>query len=93
MAVQPTQSPPTPTPIPVYVGVNGNPWGYDFTPGSLIYSPPADFCGKYFSCVSSFWTSTNGYVVECANQLYSHSGGVRGACSRDGGVAAILYQH
>jgi hypothetical protein len=32
-------------------------------------------------------------VVECANGLYSHSGGVRGACSRDGGVARILYSH
>ena len=35
----------------------------------------------------------NGYVVECANGEYSHSGGVSGACSRDGGVAAILYSH
>lgn len=86
-APAPTQAPPPST------GVNGNPWGYDFTPGNLIYNPPADFCGAYFSCVSTFWSRTNGYVVECVNGLYSHSGGVSGACSRDGGIANILYQH
>lgn len=81
---QPTQPPPT--------GTNGNPWGYSFVPGNLIYSPAAGFC-SYFGCVSTFWTATHGYVVECANGLYSHSGGVRGACSRDGGPSAILYSH
>ena len=82
---QPTQPPPT--------GTNGNPWGFNFVTGNLIYSPPSAFCGQYFSCVSTFWTATHGYVVECANGLYSHSGGVRGACSRDGGPSAILYSH
>jgi hypothetical protein len=78
-----------PLPIP---GVNGNPWGYNFTPGKLIYNPPAAFC-TYFACVSSFWTSTNGYVAECYNGDYTHSDGVRGACSRDGGVERPLYSH
>lgn len=73
-------------------GVNGNPWGYDFNPGSLIYSPNSGFC-NYFSCVTTFWKSTNGYVVECGNDKYSHSGGVKDVCSRDGGVQATLYQH
>jgi len=94
----PTPVPPSPTPAPIpttpITGVNGNPWGYDFdSSGNLIFSPPGDFCGQYFSCVSSFWTSANGYVAECANGVYTHSGGVRGACSRDGGVLQALYSH
>jgi len=104
--VAPTQPPLVPTPFPTQApvptqppaptqpptGTNGNPWGYSFAPGNLIYSPAAGFC-SYFGCVSTFWTATRGYVVECANGLYSHSGGVRGACSRDGGPSAILYSH
>lgn len=92
---QPAQQPATqsqPQQSAPVTGVNNNPWGYDFNPGSLIYNPNSGFCG-YFSCVSTFWTATSGYVVECANNEYSHSGGVRGACSRDGGVEATLYQH
>lgn len=86
----PTQAPaPTPT---TATGVNGNPWGYNFVPGNYITNPPAAFC-NYFSCVTTFWKDTNGYVVECGNGEYSHSGGVSGACSRDGSVAAILYSH
>jgi hypothetical protein len=87
----PTQ-PPAPTQAPASTGVNGNPWGYDFNSGNLIYDPNPDFC-DYFSCVSTFWKDTNGYVVECVNGEYSHSGGVSGSCSRDGGVAATLYSH
>jgi hypothetical protein len=78
--------------VPSVPGVNGNPWGYNFTPGKLLYTPAAAFC-TYFACVSSFWTSTNGYVAECYNGDYTHSGGVRGACSRDGGVERPLYSH
>jgi hypothetical protein len=96
--VLPTQVPtPVPTPVPTTVpatlGVNGNPWGYDFTMGNLIYSPPADFCEQYFSCVSTFWKDTRGYVAQCTNGVFTHSGGVRGACSRDDGVGQILYSH
>src|SRR5205823_3014390 len=47
----------------------------------------------YFSCVSTFWTATRGYVAECANGEYTHSAGVSGACSRDGGVSRTLYSH
>lgn len=89
----PTARPTQPLPTPKPTGVNGNPWGYDFNQGNLIYSPPSTFCGQYFSCVSSFWTSTNGYVAQCVNGLYTHSGGIRGACSRDGGVSRALYSH
>lgn len=84
-----TQPKPTPTHC---VGVNNNPWCYDFNPGNLIYSPPSAFC-SYFTCVSTFWTATRGYVAECANGSYTHSGGVSGACSRDGGVSRTLYSH
>ncbi|GHO94528.1 hypothetical protein KSF_045760 [Reticulibacter mediterranei] len=102
----PTKPPtPTPTPIPTKppvptlaptqppkTGVNGNPWGYDFTPGNLISSPPANFC-DYFNCIKSFWQSTNGYVDECNDGTFSHSGGVRGACSSHGGEKRPLYSH
>jgi hypothetical protein len=101
----PTPIPPTPTPIPTKspvptlaptqppkTGVNGNPWGYDFTPGDLISSPPANFC-SYFNCIASFWKSTNGYVDECNDGTFSHSGGVRGACSSHGGEKRPLYSH
>ncbi len=86
---------PTPRPQPTAthcVGVNNNPWCYDFNPGSLIYSPASAFC-SYFNCVSTFWSATRGYVAECANGRYTHSGGVSGACSRDGGVSRPLYSH
>ncbi len=83
---------PTPTPKPQCVAVNNNPWCYNFTPGNLIYNPNSAFC-SYFACVSTFWTANHGYVAECANGSYTHSGGVSGACSRDGGVSQILYSH
>jgi hypothetical protein len=81
---------PTPTPIPC-PGVNCNPWGYNFEPGALIYSPPASFCA-YFSCIGNFWNG-RGYVVECNDGMYSKSGGIRGACSYHGGVWRPLYAH
>jgi len=88
---------PLPTMAPTtafHYGVNHNPWGYDFTPGQLLYSPVPGFCaGQYFQCVTTFWEDSGGYVVECHNGLYSHSGGVQGACSRDGGVWRPLYSH
>ena len=100
----PTSKPPTPTPTtapppppaptsppPPPTGVNGNPWGYDFSPGNLIYAPPADFCG-YFSCIGNFWAG-KGYVMECNDGMYSKSGGIRGSCSYHGGNLQPLYAH
>jgi hypothetical protein len=91
----PTQAPaPTPVPTQPQGGVKGNIWGYNFTPGKLLYSPNPAMCSEgYFNCISTFWTNANGYVVECKDGEYSHSGGTHGACSRDGGVANILYSH
>jgi hypothetical protein len=100
-APKPTQAPapaqppapkPTQPPAPAQTGINGNPWGYNFNSGNLIYSPPANFC-DYFNCIKSFWLSTNGYVDECNDGTYSHSGGRRGACSYHGGEMRPLYSH
>ena len=68
-------------------GAPSNPWGYNFCDyygGNTITNPPSNFC-SYFACIASFWTSTNGYVAECIDTKYSHSGGVQGACSSHGG--------
>ena len=89
---RPTSPPSTPTPCP---GVNCNPWGYNFSSGNLIYTPPSNFC-DYFNCISSFWEPDDpgdGYVVQCADGSYSQSGGERGACSYHGGVSRPLYSH
>lgn len=82
---------PTATPVRTGTGVNGNPWGYDFVPGSLIYSPDPDFC-SYFTCISNFFNG-RGYVEECVDGDYSKSGGISGSCSRHGGNLRPLYSH
>lgn len=87
-----TPRPPAPTATPKPTGVNGNPWGYNFSCCNYIYSPPSDFCGQYFTCIPSFWTSTNGYVEECQDGTYSHSGGRSGSCSYHGGNLRALLQ-
>jgi hypothetical protein len=71
--------------------VNENPWGYNFTTGNLIYYPGPGFC-SYFSCTPRFWQYRDGYVVECTDGKFSHSGGTYNACVGDGGVSQILYQ-
>lgn len=80
----------TATPAPSS-GINGNPWGYDFTPGNLIYNPPNTFC-NYFTCVSGFGNGT-GYVVQCVDLKYSKTGGKSGSCSQDRGAMQPLYSH
>jgi hypothetical protein len=65
-------------------GAPPNPWNYNFSGGGTISSPPGNFC-DYFNCIASFWTSTNGYVEECMDGTYSHSGGRSGSCSSHGG--------
>lgn len=68
-----------------------NPWCYTTQGGSLIYDAPLTFC-SLFDCISSFWDSTNGYIIQCANGEYSHPGGVQGSCSYNGGNARPLYR-
>jgi hypothetical protein len=87
-----TLAPPPPPPVANTCGAPTNPWGYNFCGGNLIYSPspPANFC-SYFACIPSFWRSTNGYVEECADNMFSHSGGRSGSCSYHGGNQRPLY--
>jgi hypothetical protein len=74
-------------------GAPDNPWGFDFYPCAtrLIYvsETPPDFC-DYFACIASFWQQTRGYVVECGDGMFSHSGGRRGVCSYHDGEWAAL---
>jgi hypothetical protein len=46
-------------------------------------APAADFCAAH-SCIPSFYDGT-GYIVQCNDGMWSHSGGVSGACSYHGG--------
>jgi hypothetical protein len=69
----------------------GNPWCYDFSPGSLIYWPPISFC-SYFTCIGSFWDG-HGYVIQCQDGEFSQSGGIQGSCSYHGGNYRPLYSH
>lgn len=88
----PTRPAATPTPCP---GINCNPWGYNFSPGNLIYTPPSGFC-SYFNCIPTFVGSDDpgdGYIIECQDGTYSQSGGESGACSFHGGEMRPLYSH
>jgi hypothetical protein len=90
---KPPPAPPTQPPAPPVAntcGAPANPWGYNFCGGNVISSPPSSFC-SYFSCISSFWKSTNGYVEQCADGMFSHSGGRQGSCSYHGGNQRPLY--
>jgi hypothetical protein len=74
-------------------GAPANPFRYSFcTPGRLIYKPPSTFC-RYFHCIAGFWASTKGYVAQCVDRTYSHSGGRSGACSHHRGVYRALRAH
>jgi hypothetical protein len=44
----------------------------------------ADFCDAH-ACIPSF-DQGNGSIVQCADGMWSHSGGIQGACSYHGGV-------
>jgi hypothetical protein len=99
--VTPTPKPivratPTPRPQPTHcVGINNNPWCYNFSPGGLIYTPPSGFC-NYFNCIPTFYGSDDpgdGYIIECQDGTYSQSGGESGACSYHGGEMRPLYSH
>ena len=81
-----TPSPPPPTPPAQNLcGAPNNPWGYNFCGGSgRVNSPPSDFC-NYFNCMASFWQQATGYVEECNDGTYSHSGGQKAPCSSHNG--------
>jgi len=69
----------TPAPIQGLVGQGAfdDPWGFDFRPVTKINDPPREFC-SYFDCIASFWDSRKGFVVQCTDGTFSHSGGRRG---------------
>jgi hypothetical protein len=80
-----------PAPAPTDTcGAPANPWGYTFCGGSVITNPPEMFC-SVFACIPSFANQTNGYIVQCRDGLFSHSGGVQGSCSSHGGNGQTLY--
>ena len=84
---------PPPSPQQGTCGAPANPWRYNFCDsnfGKYIHSPPSNFC-VYFSCIASFWQFPNGYVTECVDGRYSHSGGISGACSSHGGEWRALW--
>lgn len=89
----PSPSAPLLTPSPTVAPGSGNqnPWGYDFSFGSLIFSPSPTFC-QYFVCIRSFWNG-RGYVIQCADGMFSLSGGIQGSCSFHGGNFRPLYAH
>jgi hypothetical protein len=96
----PTPSPTaTPTPVPTKPPTPTNPpcanpcnpWGYNFSRGNRIYSPPGNFC-DYFDCISNFWNG-RGYVMQCKDGRFAKSGGISGSCSRHGGNWRPLYSH
>lgn len=72
-------------------GVNGNPWGYNYSCCHMITHPAGGIC-SYFHCIPNFWHSTRGYVEECSDGTISHSGGRRGSCSYHGGNWRPLYR-
>ena len=41
------------------------------------------FCSAH-SCISNF-DNGHGYILQCADGMWSHSGGLQGACSNHGG--------
>jgi hypothetical protein len=91
--VQPT-SVPTQAPAPTCDMYEAGGVCYDTNSagGSPVTVTPAGFCSAY-PCVTDFSTANRGYIVECGNGKWSHSGGITGVCSRDGNVAATLYSH
>ena len=68
-------STPQPTPPPSAPAVEG--------PGSTSHATDAEFCSTH-QCIENF-PNGNGYIVQCADGEWSHSGGLSGACSDHGG--------
>jgi hypothetical protein len=52
-------------------------------PGSFDHAGDAEFCSTH-GCIENF-PNGNGYVVQCADGEWSHSGGLSGVCSDHGG--------
>lgn len=74
------------------IAVAHHSWCASFQRGRLLFDPPTTFCSS-FTCIAGFWQNTGGYVSECKDGRYSHSGGRPGDCSHHGGVLRPLYGH
>ncbi|TMC76144.1 MAG: hypothetical protein E6J09_10550 [Chloroflexi bacterium] len=93
LALVPT---PTPTfasiaPAPVGNSCNApvNPWGYNFCVGSLIWAPEVAFC-TYFTCIPNF-ADGKGFVIQCADGMFSRTGSIAGSCAGHGGNRRALF--
>jgi len=53
-----------------------NPWRFNFDVGMHSSNPP-DFC-RYCNCIANF-ASGRGYVVQCADLVFSKSAGLPGS--------------
>lgn len=75
-------------------GAPSNPWNYNYEPEAnhYVYNDPPTFC-RYFKCATPFGSTTDGFVVECNDGLYTHDGGKNTACTGHGGVKHALYWH
>jgi hypothetical protein len=58
-------------------------------PPSTTPTEPADFCSTH-DCIPNFDNGT-GYIVQCNDGMWSHSGGRPGACSYHGGESSTTY--
>lgn len=54
-------------------------------PGSYSHATDTQFCTTHV-CIANF-PNGNGFIVQCADGEWSHSGGIQGACSYHGGEA------
>lgn len=52
-------------------------------PGSDSHATDDRFCSSHM-CIENF-SNGNGYIVQCSDGDWSHSGGLSGACSDHGG--------
>ena len=54
--------------------------------GSYSHSTDAQFCSTH-RCIAYF-PHGRGFIVQCVDDEWSHSGGIQGACSYHGGEQA-----
>jgi hypothetical protein len=70
-------------PLPSEPQSPGSESGGEEEVGSYSHAGDQAFCGEH-TCIGEF-EAEPGYVVECSDETYSHSGGISGACSSHGG--------
>jgi hypothetical protein len=58
-------------------------------PPTAVGGSEADFCSTH-ACIDNFYNGS-GYIVQCNDGMWSHSGGLQGACSYHGGESGTTY--